>query len=111
MEWIVDGENELKMKLNFGHDYGASIILGGLGYDLQEMPPFASTIFFELWYDTETDAFEVATLYNDEPITFGHCDTNPCEFFTFKQSIMDSVAQGTVDEACRVESIVEQLAF
>ena len=74
---------------------------------MDELPPLASTIFFELWYDDVEDSYEVVTLYNDEPITFGACEESPCQFYTFKQHVVDSVLPGTIDEACKVKGAVE----
>ena len=84
MEKIIDGDSELKMRLNFAHDTTLTIFLNGLGFEQKTNPPFASTIFFELWHDQEKDSHFVRTLYNDEPITFGSCKEVDCKFFTFK---------------------------
>ena len=61
-----------KLILNFSHDTTLAIILQGLGLEVRANPPFASTIFFELW--REEEGHSIRTLFNDEALTFGLCE-------------------------------------
>ena len=107
MESLIDGESTLKMKLNFAHDYTLAILIEGLEYKISELPPFGSTLFFELWMDEEDGSYEVVTLLNDEAITFGHCEESPCQFFTFKRQLMDRVKSGDIQTACANPKVKE----
>jgi hypothetical protein len=107
MEALIDGESKLKLILNFSHDTTVSTILKGLEISLEASPPFASTIFFEMWL--EDDSYMVRTLFNDVPQTFGHCKSKYCQFYTFKQVVMENVAKGTIKEVCKAVSIFESV--
>ena len=49
MEDIISKKTEKRMILNFSHDTIVGIMLSAIGVKVGLSPPYAATIFFELW--------------------------------------------------------------
>jgi len=78
------------------HDNSVAPIMGALGVEPMEWPPYASNLIFELWKDNESNSdsinfndYVVRVIYNGKVIKTNWCDFNQCPlsslFFRFKQ--------------------------
>jgi len=67
------------------HDNSVAPIMGALGVEPMEWPPYASNLIFELWKDDESNSdsvnfndYVVRIIYNGEVIKTNWCDFNSC---------------------------------
>ncbi|ORX58376.1 phosphoglycerate mutase-like protein [Piromyces finnis] len=79
-----------------GHDNSIAPILGALGNEPMEWPPYASNLIFELWRDNKSNYdsvdfndYVVRVIYNGQVIKTNWCDFNKCPlsslYYRFKQ--------------------------
>jgi len=78
------------------HDNSVAPIIGALGVEPMEWPPYASNLIFELWRDNESNPdsvnfndYVVRVIYNGRVIRTNWCDFNKCPLsslhYRFKQ--------------------------
>lgn len=101
MDRVIEGTQSEKLEINVGHEMSVAIVLNGLGFEVRTLPPFASTLIFELRSrDGEEDSYYVNTLYNDVPIIFEKCVEKDCDYDTFKKNIRERMFQGDIQRLC-----------
>ncbi|ORX78455.1 phosphoglycerate mutase-like protein [Anaeromyces robustus] len=78
------------------HDNSVAPIMGALGVEPMEWPPYASNLIFELWKDNDSNIdsvnfndYVVRVIYNGEVIKTNWCDFNQCPlsslYYKFKE--------------------------
>jgi len=78
------------------HDNSVAPIMGALGVEPMEWPPYASNLIFELWRDNESSIdsvnfndYVVRVIYNGKVIRTNWCDFNKCPlsslYYRFKE--------------------------
>jgi hypothetical protein len=99
MDRVINGTQTEKFEINVSHEMSLSLVLFALGYELKSLPPFASTVIFELRSrDDNENEYYVKTLYNDVPIKFDMCIEYECDYETFKKNIRQRIIPGDIFE-------------
>ena len=81
----INKETELKAVLYSAHDTTIMNIFATLNIPLQEQPPYASIILFELYqFGME---FRVKLMYNNSPVRLPPCEADYCKFSVFKSYV------------------------
>jgi hypothetical protein len=101
----IDGKTSVKFSLFSAHDQTLIAFLTCLGNFTagpSKQPPFASTLFFELYKDSaiEPPAYTVNTIYNGELIQPNKCGSKVCPWADFIQQ-MESQQIKNYAEACK----------
>jgi hypothetical protein len=86
-----------KFVLYSAHDTTLAAFLSCLDKTFDYNPPFASTVFFELYSD-ET----VVVKFNDEELTFSECGDKTCTFSDFEK-ILEKRYIEDFEAACKLQ--------
>ena len=74
---ITQNKSPLKYELFSGHDTTILAVMSALGVPLEEPPPYASNIEFQLLQESDGKRFVTIT-YNDKPVTIPKCGGTQC---------------------------------
>lgn len=86
------------------HDSTLTTALSALRYDMDGLPPYASTIVFELW-KTSAGLHAVRALYNTVPIAPPECAANStlCPLDNYRRMIENRLTVEDYDSECAVK--------
>jgi len=102
MQEVVSGNLSQKFHFYSAHDTTVQAVLYGLDLTNQySWPVFASTIFFELYQDSNGEYF-VQTLFNDKLQQLRGCDVK-CKINDFV-NVINKMTLPNFEEACKIPS-------